>query len=110
MKKRTPPPPVQYEKAKNIEDSAYQTWNAEDDFNKTKHNDDYSFKIRDQKKKSLFEKNKASYTSLEKNTSLLTEKKPRTKTKLQKIFSNPSNLKEYIIISEVLGKPKALRR
>lgn len=104
------PPPVVYEQEEKVEDSVYQTWNAEDDFNQTKHNDDYSYKEKDQKRKALIEESKAAYKSFEKHSASNTIKKPRPKSKLQKIFSNPSNLKEYIVLSEVLGKPKSLRR
>jgi len=108
IKTKPTPQPVVYEEEK-VEDSVYQTWNAEDDFSQTPHNDDYSYEEKDQKKKSLIEQNKASYSNLKKST------KPaeiiiRPKSKLQKIFSNPSNLKEYIVINEVLKKPKALRK
>ncbi|MCP5063843.1 MAG: hypothetical protein GY936_15450 [Ignavibacteriae bacterium] len=109
IKTKPTPPPVVYEE-EAVEDSVYQTWNAEDDFKQTKHNDDYSYKEKDQQRKSLIEESKAAYKSFETHSTLTTIKKPRPKNKLQKIFSNPSNLKEYIVVNEVLKKPKALRR
>lgn len=108
IKTKPTPPPVTYEEEK-VEDSVYQTWNAEDDFSQTSHNDDYSYEEKDQRKKLSFEKSKAAYSSFIKSPKE-SEIVKRPKSKLQKIFSNPSNLKEYIVVNEVLKKPKALRR
>ena len=108
IKTKPTPPPVVY-KEEPVEDSVYQTWNAEDDFSQTSHNDDYSYEEKDQRKKLSFEKSKAAYSSFIKSPKE-SEIVKRPKSKLQKIFSNPSNLKEYIVVNEVLKKPKALRR
>ncbi len=110
IKTNPPLPPPVYKEEVKVEDSVYETWNAEDDFTQTKHNDDYSYKEKDKRRKALIEQSKAAYTTYKKHSTSSVKKKSRTQTKLQKIFSNPSNLKEYIVINEILAKPKALRR
>ncbi len=118
-------------------ESGYKTWYAEDDFKPKRHNDNYSFKEKDEelkqefaeeeiehdvfriKRKSNFkedikktkeklEKEKLEYEALKGNKQNLTRN--IVKNKYQKLFQNPSTLKDYIIVSEILNKPKALRR
>ncbi len=119
-----------------VETSTYKTWYAEDDFKPKKHNDNYSFRKKDKFEKEEFQeeslehdvfyvrkknkfKEKAQKTKeqLEQERlahkaikeSKLKKKEPK-KNKYQKLFDNPSTLKDYIVISEILNKPKALRR
>jgi hypothetical protein len=89
------------------EKTVYKTWYAEDDFKKTKHNDNYSFKDKVQNTKEQLEKEKQEHEALTKKTK---SRKTVKKNKYQKLFQNPSTLRDYIIVSEILNKPKALVR
>ncbi len=131
------PPVGTATEANKQKESGYKTWYAEDDFKPKRHNDNYSFKEKDEelkqefaeediehdvfriKRKSNFEedikktkekltKEKLEHGALIKNKQNLT--KNTVENKYQKLFQNPSTLKDYIIVSEILNKPKALRR
>ncbi len=115
---------------------SYKTWYAEDDFKPKKHNDNYSFRNKDKFEKEEFEeeslehdvfyvrkknkfKEKVEKTKEQLEKERLAHKaiketnfknKKTTQNRYQKLFDNPSTLKDYIVISEILNKPKALRR
>lgn len=110
LKIELPEPPVK-EAPKSypegLERSA-ETWDPANDFK------DYSEEnLSRAKDKEVY---KSSLTSEDKNKFRLSKeeiKHVRSKaqpTKIQKLFSDQSNLKKYILIQEILNKPKALRK
>ena len=87
--------------------SSYKSWYAGDNYNKTNYDDASSFKEKVQKTKEQLEKEKLEHEALKqkiKSTHIVKQ------NKYQKLLLNSSTLKEFIIISEILNKPKALRR
>jgi len=126
------PPVGVVNKDNKNEESSYKTWYAEDDFKYRKHNDNYSFREKDEdlkeefaeediehdifkhtpkdylKTKKQLEQEKLKHKSL--ISKQIDKSQNKKKNKYQKLFQNPSSLKDYIVISEILTKPKALRR
>lgn len=101
------PQPVRVEQKKTVEDS----WRSKTE-SEHKYEDIWEKKQRDvaARKKELDSLTSLMATQFEE---LLKEKKVYTSAferNIKKKLKNPSSLKEYIVISELLGKPKALRR
>jgi len=108
LKQKPEVPPVDViTETQKTKENVYKTWYAEDDFKKTKHNDNYSFKEKVQKTKEQLEKEKLEHEALKQ-----VSKSPKivAQNKYQKLLLNPTTLKDFIVISEILNKPKALRR
>lgn len=101
------PQPVRVEQKKTVEDS----WRSKTE-SEHKYEDIWEKKQRDvaARKKELDSLTSLKATQFEE---LLKEKKVYTSAfemNIKKKLKNPSSLKEYIVFSELLGKPKALRR
>ena len=93
--------------SKDLESSG-ETWDPANDFR------DYSEEnFTRAKDKEVY---KSTLTSDNKNKSRLSKEEKKAvqsksePTKIQKLFADQSNLKNYILIQEILNKPKALRR
>lgn len=93
------------------EDSTEQenTWDPEKDYAVTNNNSEIDYKDVIKAKKSELLEDKLKYKATSKSEVYFSQVKPKI-TKAQKLFSNASSLKDYIIIHEILDKPKALRR
>lgn len=87
----------------------HESWNPENEFIEQEIKKDNNFKRKSEIIKSIYESEKKQLKVFDKKDTkdfYITE----STNKLQKLLLNPSNVKEYLIVSEILNKPKALRR
>lgn len=97
--------PKSYSEPHSYEEHSWDPAKDYDDINEDK-SEDYHDRIN--AKKSQLEKDKDKHKAFK--DTLVLPKQTAKPTKFQKLFENQSNLKDYIVIQELLNKPKALRR
>lgn len=96
---------------KYSEENYSDTWNPESDFEEfsTEGKSDYAEKITEKKNELTNDKQKHRAFKDE-NLQISKNSQIEPQSKFSKLFAQQSNLKDYIIIQEILNKPKALRR
>ncbi|MCB0743062.1 MAG: hypothetical protein KDC67_04100, partial [Ignavibacteriae bacterium] len=88
------------------------TWNPEESYkNKTEQVvSDYQRKSDAVKDQLILDKQKYKSNFGEIKNEVIREESVSERSKILKLMSEKENLKDYIIISEILNKPKALRK
>jgi len=90
------------------EEDRIETWDPAKEFEDSAEIKNSTYKEKTIAKKIEFNQDRKRYKAFSKSVSpTRTFKKSTT---VQRLFSNPTDLKDYIIVQEILNKPKALRR
>ena len=106
------------------EDMDIATWNPEESYNpKSKYSvesrktapttemkSEQEFYLRKMQEAEAEAKNKLSELLPDLPAVSTNREKSKKNSRIQKLIKNPQNLKDYILIADILGKPKALRR